>query len=128
MKANVRTTTAAQSEGQAGALTIAFYGGSIMGLCRFAAPGLGFLLAWERPRSSACHPRVWHGRSSVALFSRVGGGITPSVLTWAPTSWVKSRLGFPKMIPETLVTDNVGDNVGDVAGMGSTSSNPTVAP
>ena len=44
-KANVRTTTAAQSEGQAGALTIAFYGGSIMGLCvaSLGLVGLGFL-------------------------------------------------------------------------------------
>ncbi|MBQ61023.1 MAG: sodium-translocating pyrophosphatase, partial [Gammaproteobacteria bacterium] len=32
-KANVRTTTAAQQTGAAGALTVAFYGGSIMGLC-----------------------------------------------------------------------------------------------
>jgi K(+)-stimulated pyrophosphate-energized sodium pump len=32
-KANVRTATAAQKDGPAAALTVAFYGGSIMGLC-----------------------------------------------------------------------------------------------
>src|SRR5690606_1250254 len=38
-KANVRTATAAQMEGQASALTVAFFGGSIMGLS-VAALGL----------------------------------------------------------------------------------------
>ena len=32
-KANVRTATAAQKDGAAAALTVSFYGGSVMGLC-----------------------------------------------------------------------------------------------
>ena len=44
-KANVRTTVAAHDSGQASALTVAFFGGSIMGLCvaSLGLLGLGFL-------------------------------------------------------------------------------------
>ena len=47
-KANVRTTQAAHDEGSAAALSIAFMGGSIMGLC-VASMGLRIILFFQNP-------------------------------------------------------------------------------
>ena len=72
-KANVRTTAAAQSQGQAGALTVAFYGGSIMGLCvaSLGLLGLGSLywLFGGDPETAHAIHGFGMGGSVVALFS-----------------------------------------------------------
>ena len=49
-KANVRTTTAAHDQGSSKALEVAFYGGSIMGLCvaSMGLLGLGILYYFFR--------------------------------------------------------------------------------
>ena len=124
-KANVRTTTAAQSEGQAGALTIAFYGGSIMGLCvaSLGLVGLGFLywLFGSDPEAAHAIHGFGMGASSVALFSRVGGGIYTKCADVGADLVGKVEAGIPEDDPRNpgVIADNVGDNVGDVAGMGS---------
>ncbi|GIR70859.1 MAG: hypothetical protein CM15mP74_21100 [Halieaceae bacterium] len=73
-KANVRTAVAANQQGAAAALNIAFYGGSIMGLCvaSLGLLGLGGLYYYlAATRHGARHSRLWHGRfSRGAVFSR----------------------------------------------------------
>ena len=78
-KANVRTAVAANTEGAASALNIAFYGGSIMGLCvaSLGLLGLGGLYYYfgGDPHTAHAIHGFGMGGSVVALFSRVGGGI-----------------------------------------------------
>ena len=124
-KANVRTTAAAQSQGQAGALTVAFYGGSIMGLCvaSLGLLGLGslyWLFGGDPATAHAIHG-FGMGGSVVALFSRVGGGIFTKSADVGADLVGKLEAGIPEDDPRNpgVIADNVGDNVGDVAGMGS---------
>ncbi|NOR72735.1 MAG: sodium-translocating pyrophosphatase [Mariprofundaceae bacterium] len=124
-KANVRTATAAQDHGTSTALTIAFYGGSIMGLvvASLGLIGLGTLYLFFGGDPATAH--VIHGfgmgGSSVALFSRVGGGIFTKSADVGADLVGKVEAGIPEDDPRNpgVIADNVGDNVGDVAGMGS---------
>jgi K(+)-stimulated pyrophosphate-energized sodium pump len=124
-KANVRTTQAAHDHGSAAALTIAFMGGSVMGLCvaSMGLLGLGVLYYYFGGDPSTAH--VIHGfgmgASIVALFSRVGGGIFTKSADVGADLVGKIEAGIPEDDPRNpgVIADNVGDNVGDVAGMGS---------
>ncbi len=124
-KANVRTTTAAHDDGAAAALTVAFFGGSIMGLSVAAMGllGLGILYLFFGGDPETAH--VIHGfgmgASTVALFSRVGGGIFTKSADVGADLVGKVEAGIPEDDPRNpgVIADNVGDNVGDVAGMGS---------
>jgi len=124
-RANVRTATAAQNSGAAEALSIAFFGGSIMGLAvaSLGLLGLGFLyLFFGGDPESAHHIHGFGmGASSVALFSRVGGGIFTKSADVGADLVGKLEAGIPEDDPRNpgVIADNVGDNVGDVAGMGS---------
>ena len=124
-KANVRTTAAAQDTGQDGALTVALYGGSIMGLCvaSLGLLGLGSLYLFfggDKETAHAIHG-FGMGGSSVALFSRVGGGIFTKCADVGADLVGKVEAGIPEDDPRNpgVIADNVGDNVGDIAGMGS---------
>ncbi|MEM7423170.1 MAG: sodium-translocating pyrophosphatase [Pseudomonadota bacterium] len=121
-KANVRTATAAQQEGQASALTVAFFGGSIMGLCvaSLGLIGLGGLYVYLGGDAHSLEG-FGMGASSVALFSRVGGGIYTKSADVGADLVGKVEAGIPEDDPRNpgVIADNVGDNVGDVAGMGS---------
>ncbi len=124
-KANVRTTVAASTEGAASALSVAFYGGSIMGLtvASMGLLGLGSLYLLFGANSE--HAEAIHGfgmgASTVALFSRVGGGIFTKSADVGADLVGKVEAGIPEDDPRNpgVIADNVGDNVGDVAGMGS---------
>ncbi|MFT5112139.1 MAG: K(+)-stimulated pyrophosphate-energized sodium pump [Parasphingorhabdus sp.] len=124
-KANVRTTTAAHKSGAAEALTVAFYGGSIMGLCVAAMGLLGlgvlYLAFGGDPHTAHVIHGFGMGASSVALFSRVGGGIFTKSADVGADLVGKIEAGIPEDDPRNpgVIADNVGDNVGDVAGMGS---------
>lgn len=124
-KANVRTTTAAHSKGPAEALSVAFFGGSIMGLCvaSLGLIGLGALYWYfgSDPTSAHYIHGFGMGASSVALFSRVGGGIYTKSADVGADLVGKVEAGIPEDDPRNpgVIADNVGDNVGDVAGMGS---------
>jgi len=124
-KANVRTATAAQKDGPAAALSVSFYGGSIMGLCvaSLGLIGLGTLYYFYVPAGIDPHKLEGFamGASVVALFSRVGGGIFTKSADVGADLVGKIEAGIPEDDPRNpgVIADNVGDNVGDVAGMGS---------
>ncbi len=121
--ANVRTTQAAHDEGSSAALTVAFFGGSVMGLS-VAALGLlglgGLYYFFGETHSEALHGFAM-GASVVALFSRVGGGIFTKSADVGADLVGKLEAGIPEDDPRNpgVIADNVGDNVGDIAGMGS---------
>jgi K(+)-stimulated pyrophosphate-energized sodium pump len=124
-KANVRTTTAAHTQGAEAALTVAFFGGSIMGLAvaSMGLLGLGvlYLFFGGDPETAHAIHGFGMGASSVALFSRVGGGIFTKSADVGADLVGKLEAGIPEDDPRNpgVIADNVGDNVGDVAGMGS---------
>ena len=124
-KANVRTAVAANTEGAASALNIAFYGGSIMGLCvaslgLLGLGGLYYYFGGDPLTAHAIHG-FGMGGSVVALFSRVGGGIYTKSADVGADLVGKVEAGIPEDDPRNpgVIADNVGDNVGDIAGMGS---------
>ncbi len=122
-RANVRTTVAASEHGPSEALTVAFFGGSIMGLTVASAGllGLGLLyFFWGTEHAEAIHG-FGMGASLVALFSRVGGGIFTKSADVGADLVGKIEAGIPEDDPRNpgVIADNVGDNVGDIAGMGS---------
>jgi K(+)-stimulated pyrophosphate-energized sodium pump len=124
-QANVRTAVAARDSGAPEALTVAFFGGSIMGLTVAAMGLLGlgilYLLYGSDPHSAHTIHGFGMGASSVALFSRVGGGIYTKSADVGADLVGKVEAGIPEDDPRNpgVIADNVGDNVGDVAGMGS---------
>ncbi len=128
-KANNRTTHAART-GLAPALTVAFTGGSVMGLSvvGLGVLGLGSLLLLYQSLFAGDYPRILTvisgfslGASSIALFARVGGGIYTKAADVGADLVGKVEAGIPEDHPlnPATIADNVGDNVGDVAGMGA---------
>lgn len=123
--ANVRTAIAANQKGAAAALDVAFFGGSIMGLTVAAMGllGIGILYYFFAGDTHTVHAIEGFamGASSVALFSRVGGGIFTKSADVGADLVGKVEAGIPEDDPRNpgVIADNVGDNVGDVAGMGS---------
>ncbi len=128
-KANVRTATAAENSGKEQALSISFFGGSIMGLCvaSMGLVGLGGLYFYFTESLSNADQIAKSlegfgvGASAVALFSRVGGGIYTKSADVGADLVGKVEAGIPEDDPRNpgVIADNVGDNVGDIAGMGS---------
>ena len=124
-RANVRTAVAANTSGASAALNIAFSGGSIMGLtvASVGLLGVGVLYHYMAGSSETIHSIEGFamGASSVALFSRVGGGIFTKSADVGADLVGKVEAGIPEDDPRNpaVIADNVGDNVGDVAGMGS---------
>ena len=125
-KANVRTATAAQKDGAAAALSVSFYGGSVMGLCvaslgLIGLGGLYYFYAADGGTHVHALEGFGMGASVVALFSRVGGGILTKSADVGADLVGKIEAGIPEDDPRNpgVIADNVGDNVGDVAGMGS---------
>ncbi len=124
-KANVRTAVAANSKGAAEALNVAFFGGSIMGLtvASMGLFGIGVLYHFMGGTAHGIEAIEGFamGGSSVALFSRVGGGIFTKSADVGADLVGKVEAGIPEDDPRNpaVIADNVGDNVGDVAGMGS---------
>ncbi|GIM29492.1 putative K(+)-stimulated pyrophosphate-energized sodium pump [Clostridium polyendosporum] len=121
VKANVRTTQAAEKSIKE-ALTVAFSGGSVMGMC---VVGLGILglgiLSIIFDLDVTYITGFGLGASSIALFARVGGGIYTKAADVGADLVGKVEAGIPEDDPRNpaVIADNVGDNVGDVAGMGA---------
>ncbi len=125
--ANARTTEAAKS-GPGRALPIAFRGGAVMGftVAGFALGGLMltyivFVDIFEVDKAFEILTAYGLGGSTIALFSRVGGGIFTKAADVGADLVGKVEAGIPEDDPRNPATiaDNVGDNVGDVAGMGA---------
>ena len=120
-KANVRTANAAKESGMNKALSIAFSGGAVMGMC-VAGPGaLGVSLVYIVTKNVDVLSGFSLGASSIALFARVGGGIYTKAADVGADLVGKVEAGIPEDDPRNpaVIADNVGDNVGDVAGMGA---------
>ncbi|MBS6762394.1 MAG: sodium-translocating pyrophosphatase [Clostridium sp.] len=120
-KANVRTANAAKEGGMNKALSIAFSGGAVMGMCVAGLGALGVSLVYIITRNVDILSGFSLGASSIALFARVGGGIYTKAADVGADLVGKVEAGIPEDDPRNpaVIADNVGDNVGDVAGMGA---------
>jgi K(+)-stimulated pyrophosphate-energized sodium pump len=132
-KANVRTTQAARTSLKQ-ALRVSFTGGTVMGLgvAGLAVLGLGglfivFLSLFAGLGANQVQTAIEVltgfslGAESIALFSRVGGGIYTKAADVGADLVGKVEAGIPEddVRNPATIADNVGDNVGDVAGMGA---------
>ena len=132
-RAAVRTTQAATNS-LADALGVSFSSGvvmgmSVVGLALLGVAGFTLLYGYETVNgvqviTTAGLEKVLgfsFGASSIALFSRVGGGIFTKAADVGADLVGKVEAGIPEDDPRNpgTIADNVGDNVGDVAGMGA---------
>ena len=124
-RGNSRTAEAANKFGQAKALNVSYFSGSVMGL---AVAGLGllglgfwFYVYGGSPDSAQYINGFAMGASSIALFARVGGGVYTKAADVGADLVGKVEAGIPEDDPRNpgVIADNVGDNVGDIAGMGA---------
>lgn len=124
-RGNSRTAEAANKEGQAKALNVSYFSGSVMGLAvaSLGLLGLGvwFLIFGDNPDTAKYINGFAMGASSIALFARVGGGVYTKAADVGADLVGKVEAGIPEDDPRNpgVIADNVGDNVGDIAGMGA---------
>ena len=120
-RANVRTANAAKESGMNKALSIAFSGGAVMGMCVAGLGVLGVSVIYLLTKNVDVLTGFSLGASSIALFARVGGGIYTKAADVGADLVGKVEAGIPEDDPRNpaVIADNVGDNVGDVAGMGA---------
>lgn len=119
-RSNGRTAFAA-TKGINEALTMAFRGGSVMGMSVVGIGVLGILLCYAFFEDPNLITSFGMGASSIALFARVGGGIYTKAADVGADLVGKVEAGIPEDDPRNpaVIADNVGDNVGDIAGMGA---------
>ncbi len=118
--ANAKTTNACVSSVERG-LRVAFSAGSVMGLLVVSIGLIGVTAVYMITGSADLLFSFGFGASSVALFSRVGGGIYTKAADVGADMVGKVEHKIPEDDPRNpaVIADNVGDNVGDIAGMGA---------
>jgi len=119
-RSNGKTAYAA-TKGMNEALTMAFRGGSVMGMSVVGIGVIGILACFAIFQDPTLITSFGMGASSIALFARVGGGIYTKAADVGADLVGKVEAGIPEDDPRNpaVIADNVGDNVGDVAGMGA---------
>ncbi len=119
-RSNVRTANAAR-KGLAPALRIAFSSGMVMGMSAVALGLFGVVALYMIFGKTEPIYGFALGASSIALFTRVGGGIYTKAADMGADLVGKLERSIPEDDPRNpaVIADNVGDNVGDVAGMGA---------
>lgn len=117
---NAKTTNACKESVEKG-LHVAFSAGSVMGLLVVAVGLLGVTVLYYLFGNINVLFSFGFGASSVALFSRVGGGIYTKAADIGADMVGKVEHNIPEDDPRNpaVIADNVGDNVGDIAGMGA---------
>ncbi|MBV1751471.1 MAG: sodium/proton-translocating pyrophosphatase, partial [Desulfarculus sp.] len=124
-RGNSRTAEAANKFGQARALNVSYFSGSVMGLsvASLGLLGVGFWFWYYGgdPKTALYINGFAMGASSIALFARVGGGVYTKAADVGADLVGKVEAGIPEDDPRNpgVIADNVGDNVGDIAGMGA---------
>ncbi|MBD3413732.1 MAG: sodium-translocating pyrophosphatase [Candidatus Aminicenantes bacterium] len=120
-RSSVRATQGAIEGGMPKALSVAFQGGSVMGISVAALGLTGIGVIYFFTKNPVIINGFAMGASSVALFARVGGGIFTKSADVGADLVGKVEAGIPEDDPRNpgVIADNVGDNVGDTAGMGA---------
>jgi len=124
-RGNSRTAEAANKPGQARALIISYFSGSVMGLSisglGLFGVGLWFLKFGGDPDTARYINGYAMGAGLVALFARVGGGIFTKAADVGSDLAARIEAGISEDDPGNpgVIADIVGDNVGDIAGMGA---------
>ena len=98
-KANVRTAAAAKDSGMNKALSIAFSGGAVMGMCVVGLGLLGCGSVYLITGDANALSGFSLGASSIALFARVGGGIYTKAADVGADLVGKVETGIPEDDP-----------------------------
>ena len=134
VKANVRTTKEAATNGIHDAFLVAYRGGEVLGFVLVGLALMVFTVLYGvffeiRNQNTTQGARFVFemlasyglGASTIALFGRVGGGIYTKAADVGSdlVGKVEQALNEDSPYNPGVIADNVGDNVGDIAGMGS---------
>ena len=120
-ESSARATQAAADGGTPEALLVSFLGDSVMGISVAVLGVIGLGIVFIFTKNPEIISGFALGASSIALFTRVGGGIYTKSADVGTDLVGKIESGIPEDDPRNpgVIADNVGDCVGDTAEMGA---------